>query len=57
MLLQPDFQIQTKVQKLIHQQTVNQAQLDETKHQLILGSYVSAVVKWQQRRSACVVMN
>ena len=42
--LQPD-PSSAKVGKLVHQQIVNQALLDKTKHQLILGACVPTVVK------------
>ena len=38
-------QVRAKVGKLVHHQIVNQALLGEMKHQLILGTCVSTVVK------------
>ena len=45
-------QVRAKVGKLIHH-IVNQAQLGQKKHQLILGAYVSAVVKSTTKECLC----
>ena len=46
-------QVRAKVGKLVHQQILNQALLRETKHQLIIGAYVSTVVKSTTNECLC----